>query len=266
MDVTHVPGLIDRRAVAADEYRTRDSRAIYRVDVRYAPRQRGPDGELLPRVVLPVPTRRNYDVRMWRRPAVPTRDPSTITRVILHQTGALGTEGTAAPVRDDQHRLDVVIAHFIVRFNGNILYTHDIQYQLNSTAALNDSIEIEFEGTFNQGRRPHPRGPRLSMAAIEAGRRLLTRFRDLSTRPPGPYSPETQFLSIGTIHPHQQFSPVTRPNCPGPDIWVNVGEWAHGQFGWTYDVPRRYRRPGISEHTSNQAYRQPGAGAAAVPS
>ncbi len=251
MDID-LPGLYDRRVAAADEYRTRNSRAIYLRDVR-----RGPDGR-----VVPVRARRNYDVRT-RIPESARRDPEDITRVILHQTGFISRQAlpaTSDPTefRTDDHRLDVVIAHFIVRTSGAIMYTHDVQLVLNGTAALRDSIEIEFEGIYNQRSRAHggggdePWGPRVSRAAILAGRRLLTRLRDMST-----YQPDRsplRLLSIGTIHPHQQFSPDTRPNCPGPDIWVNVGEWAVRRFSWQTTDTRRGRT--ISAHMSNALYRQ----------
>lgn len=247
MDID-LSGLVDRRVAAADEYRTRDRRAIHLRDVR----RDASDN------VLPVPTRRSYDVRT----AIPEhqrRDPGSITRVILHQMGLRSRNPLPpgpSPIGDD-HRLDVIIAHLMVRQDGTIIYAHDIQLVLNGTAALRDSIEIEFEGTYNQapsrrGSAPHPWGPRLSRAAIEAGRRLLRTLYEMSHYPCG--RGPLRILSIRSIHPHQQYSPVTRPNCPGPDIWVNVGQWAIRNLAWHTYAGRSTRQ--ISDYMTHQAYNQ----------
>ena len=246
MDIS-VPGVtfLDRRIAAADEYRTRDRRAIYMPHITRGPRtDEHPRGE-----VLPTPRRRNFDVRTTHPrtglPASGRRSPAAINKIILHKMGPMEAApfpATSDPARFDQddHRLDVIIAHFIVRSNGVIAYTHDVEHILNGTGALRDSIEIEFEGNYNIGTGPHPRDPRVLPVVILAGRLLVTSLVRNSVLP------------IRTIHPHQQFSPRTRPNDPGPDLWVNIGEWAVNQF----NLETTFRRNRISDDMSNQAYRQ----------
>ena len=244
---------------AADEYRTRDRRAIYMSHLRRGPRtEEHPRGQ-----VLPTLRRRNFDVRTPHRrtglPARGRRHPSTITRVILHQMGLTAaaalpesTDPTAFRTDPENHRLDCIIAHLIVRRNGVIAYTHDVENVLNGTFALRDSIEIEFEGDYNNEEGPHPRDPRPELQQIRAGRFLVQSLVRNSA------------LNIGTIHPHQQYSPGSRPNCPGPDIWVNVGEWAVNNVKTKNNLnlqtitgtSRRGRPQTISNHMSNQAYRR----------
>ena len=235
----------DRRIAASDEYRTRNRRAIYLQDII-----RGPRNDAGRRPVLRQPPRRGYDVRTSQLRA---RDLTTIRRVILHQTGEMPAGPTVFPnpdFREDNHRLDVVIAHFVIRDTGEVLYTHDIQLILNGTAGLRDSVEIEFHGSFNSrsGRRNlneqrvADQDDRVSPIQILAARNLLKWLANFSG------------AAISSIHPPQQYSPTSRPNCPGPDIWVNVGEWAISEFNWNTDVGRRNRT--ISERISNPLYNQ----------
>jgi len=84
--------------------------------------------------------------------------------------------------------------------------------------------------------------PRVSPDQLLAGRNLLKWLLSSSSG-----------MAIETIHPHQQYSPTSRPNCPGPDIWVNVGQWALDEFELT-SSDRRGRH--ISEHMSNLSYIQ----------
>jgi len=242
----NIPGVTfyDRRVAASDEYRTRDRRAIYRQDIRRGPvdadHPRGP--------VLPVPARRGYDVRTS---SLRARNLNTIRRVFLHQTGPIPAPPSIASspgldLREDNHRLDVIIAHLIVRRTGEILYTHDFQLVLNGTGGLRDSIEIEFEGSFNTQevhteQQVQAQIDRVGSIQLRAGRLLLQWLNSLAEIP------------IQTIHPHQQYSPRTRPNCPGPDIWVNVGEWATRRFNWG-TLARGGRQ--ISDRISNQLYSQ----------
>lgn len=244
----HIPGvkLSDRRIAASDEYRTRNRRAIYLQDIR-----RGPSTEANPRgSVLRVPRQRGYDVRTSYRRG---RDLTTIRRVILHQTGNMPAGPTLFPspdFREDNHRLDVVIAHFVVRETGEILYTHDAQLILNGTAALRDSIEIEFHGSFNNHnlrnsqteQQVQLQTDRVSLPQLRAGRNLLRWLHQSSG------------MAISTVHPHQQYSPGSRPRCPGPDLWVNVGEWAIQELGWTSNTGRRSRT--VSARMSNPLYNQ----------
>lgn len=243
----HIPGvkLNDRRIAASDEYRTRNRRAIYLHDIIRGPSIGTSRGE-----VIRQPRQRGYDIRTSH---LRRRDLTTIRRVILHQTGEMLAGPTLFPspdFREDNHRLDVVIAHFVIRSTGEVLYTHDAQLVLNGTAALRDSIEIEFHGSFNNHnfRRSQTelqvaeQDDRVDPVQLLAARNLL-RWLAYSSG-----------MAITSIHPHQQYSPESRPNCPGPDIWVNVGEWALREFDWNTNTGRRGRV--ISERISNPLFSQ----------
>jgi hypothetical protein len=242
MDIK-IPGLRDRRIAAADENRTRNRREIYASGT--------PARRLSQRHPL------GFDVRQ----AAFSRSLTQIDRVFLHQTEFFTDDPLPQQERDrdiaDDHRLDVVIAHFVVRRDGTILYTHDIEFILNSISGRS-GIDIEFEGHYNI--RPdttpspsHPWPPRVSTAAIQSGRRLLEALNDLRS---GAVN-SAQHLSIQSIHPHGQFNRGKRNTCPGPDIWMNVGEWATGRFHWISDrVLPGYTNLGISEHQRNPAYDQ----------
>src|SRR5262245_38855176 len=147
------------------------------------------------------------------RARVPTR---RITRIVLHQT--TGQALTAADLPgadtdgdiDSHHRVDEIIAHFIVMQDGTVVYTHDIAFGLNDAGA-GHGIDIEFAGRFPGD--PQHTTVRLSEDAILAGRALV-------------YCLKEQISTIVTIHPHGQFQASKRRSCPGPDVWVNVGMWA----------------------------------------
>jgi hypothetical protein len=238
-----IPGLRDRRIAAADENRTRNRREIYAAGT--------PARRLSQRHPL------GFDARQ----AAFSRSLTQIDRVFLHQTEFFTEYPLPREERDrdmaDDHRLDVVIAHFVVRRDGTILYTHDVEFILNSISGRS-GIDIEFEGHYNvppETTPPpsHPWPPRLSPAAIQSGRRLLEALNDLRS---GAIS-NAQYLSIQSIHPHGQFNSRKRNSCPGPDIWTNVGEWAMRRFRWISGraLPG-YANLGISEHQRNPAYDQ----------
>ena len=247
-----IPGvkLNDRRVAASDEYRTRNNRAIYLQDLLRGPRINSETGITEENKVLPQPYRRGYDVRSR---GLRIRQLTAINRVILHQTGEMPAGPVLFPVSDfrrDDHRLDVVIAHFVIRSTGEVLYTHDMQLLLNGTAGLSDAIEIEFHGNFNLGSGQRSlteqivsgQGDRVSPVQLLAARNLLRWLANSSG------------TAISSIHPHQQYSPTNRPNCPGPDIWVNVGKWAGTEFSWNHETGRSART--ISDRIKNPLYDQ----------
>lgn len=228
MDI-FAPGLRDRRIAAADEAQTLDGRWIYsrRTSARRLSERRGGSG---------------FDVRRART----SRNASQINTVILHQTTFFSRD--PLPVQDldddiaDDHRLDVVIAHFLVRSDGNILYIRDIEHILQSVSGR-FGIDIEFEGRYGHEATPH--SPRLSEEAIRAGRRLIVSLRN-------------QLPSLRFIHPHGQVQSRgrgKRDSCPGPDIWMNIGEWAVQEFGLTCDSTfTSYDNYRISPAQRNSAY------------
>ncbi len=165
------------------------------------------------------------------------REPKTIRAIILHQTGSpvtflAGTRqappgaGTDRDVASD-HRIDRITAHFVVLQDGSVFYTHDVEYILND-AGGRLGIDIEFAGRFGSDTAPAAAG-RLTKQAIRAGRKLVSALKQA-------------IPSITHIHPHGQVQTRDRQgrcggpgsanvadklhSCSGPDVWVNVGEWA----------------------------------------
>jgi len=231
-----VPGMRDRRAAAADE--------------THAP---GVNGGR-PRAIFGRGTaaRRSSEV-LGRRPfdartATVSRTVESINTVVLHQMAVTHD----APLPDfatdtditSRHTLDRVIAHFIVRTDGSLIYTHDIENVLNDGGGRR-GIDIEFEGHYGNDREPS--GPRLSEAAIRGGRRLLLWLDGFL---PG----------LSHIHPHGQIqsgSSSKLHSCCGPDVWINVGEWAVRALEWECNTPvSTYTNHGISDRQRNRAYYQ----------
>lgn len=219
-----LPQVRDRRAAAADETVSVAGLAIYGAGSRAL--TAGADGA------------RGVD-----------RPEESIRAIVLHQTWGRAFLGADLPSEDrdaeirSRHRVDRITAHFVVLQDGVVLYTHDIGYILNDAGGRR-GIDIEFAGRF--GHTPEPRPPRLSPLAIRAGRKLV---KQLARQLPG----------ITHIHPHGQ---VQRGgtgkfhSCPGPDIWMNVGEWAVAELGLLCEpTGPGYLDRGISEQQRNEAYR-----------
>lgn len=174
------------------------------------------------------------------RANIPTRG---ITRIVLHQTtGAALTEAdlpgreTDAQV-ESHHRVDEIIAHFVVMQDGTVVYTHDVAFGLNDAGATH-GIDIEFAGRFPGD--PEHTTVRLSEDAILAGRALIYCLKD-------------HIPSITRIHPHGQLQAAKRRSCPGPDVWVNVGMWAldHPVMGLSSESSER-----IDPAQENRSYDQ----------
>ncbi len=163
-------------------------------------------------------------------------------------------------IRSD-HPMDQIAAHFVVLNDGTIFYTHDVEFIIAS-AGGRFGIDIEFAGRFPcTGTPPTEPSGRLSTRAIQAGRQLIRALTE-------------QIRSITNIHPHGQVQRYDRQgrcggpesenladkwtSCPGPDIWVNVGEWAARNLRVQCDDPGSagYQNNTISPAQSNEAYDQ----------
>ena len=165
------------------------------------------------------------------RPVRFDRDPSGIHAIVLHSTSghphtvARLPRGNPGSYHRNDSIVDRIAAHFVVLADGHIVYTHDIQY-LIASAGGRHGIDIEFAGTFP------PRGAdRLRNNTIHNARLLVTGLvRAIPT--------------IRYIHPHGQIQTPDEDGlhgkldtCPGPDVWVNVGEWAVRELGLSCEPP-----------------------------
>ena len=230
-----LPGWIrDRRAAAADEVTSVAGIPIYG------------RGSIARRSGPPSAESARFD-----------RGFASIRAVVLHQTAGstFMSERQALPAeeRDQQrrsrHRIDRITAHFVVLQTGSVIYTHDVRYILNDAGGRN-GIDIEFCGRFANSRSPS--GERLTAEAIRSGRNLL-------------WSLNSNLPALDYVHPHGQIQAPDSEgrhnklnSCPGPDIWVNVGEWAVRELGLSATVNRGlYRRDWtVTDRQNNPEYDQ----------
>lgn len=130
------------------------------------------------------------------------RRVESISGIILHQTSFVSA---------DISRMDYVIANFVVMQDGTVLKVRDPSMQLNSIGTNQHAIDIEFVGDYSNARELRDplnvSGPPITQ--LHAGRELITFLR--------------RNYAITSIYAHSQFTPK---NCPGPQLWYNVGEWA----------------------------------------
>jgi len=143
-----------------------------------------------------------------------TRDAADVYAIVLHQMGF--SRG------DDPDRYDRITAHYIVLPDGGVYWLHDHTKRLPAASGLNaGSISIEFAGNLpSRARSTNPArfwSPRthgmdqLTLAQIAGGRALVEALLD-----------QGQFTHILA---HRQGG-TNRHNCPGPDIWREIGAWA----------------------------------------
>jgi hypothetical protein len=203
------------------------------------------------------------------------RFPGDIRTIILHQTsGASFVTGPSARrvpgVSTDgqissRSRIDQIAAHFVVLQSGVIFYTHDVQFIIDSAGGRR-GIDIEIAGRFPSRATPDPTR-RLPVAAIRAARGLITALKQ-------------QLPEITSIHPHGQVQSVDTvrvdgqrvamacggpghenpcdklASCPGPDIWVNVGQWACQTLSLSSSPQAPHQDNGIHAAQANAAYDQ----------
>ena len=236
-DIVH-PNLRDRRLAASDEAISTKNGPIYGLgtSARRAG-DRDPDG---------------FDLRRLGT----SRTPEMVNTIVLHVTagneimgGALPPSATDSDIAS-RHLVDRVNAHFVVLNDGTIVYARDVLHILNNAGGRR-GIDIEFSGRY--GLRPNPRRRRPRYVAAESPSDALDHlswYALISSRLLVERLVHT--LPIRFIHPHGQFTAAKRDTCPGPDIWLNVGEWACDHLGVTSHNPAR---PGeISAQQRNYAF------------
>lgn len=144
------------------------------------------------------------------------RNLADVNAIILHQMAF--TRG------NDLSRYLKVGSHYIVMQDGKIGQLRNNATYLNASNCFNSrGIAIEFAGNFPNSKLKWWSGSKdrnfVTPAQIIAGRCLVKKLAGT-------------VASISNIHAHRQTSP-TRENCPGPDIWFNIGEWAINNLSLT---------------------------------
>lgn len=165
------------------------------------------------------------------------RSAERIRAIILHQTSFESC---------DDHRLDYVIANYVVRQDGVVDWVRgdeDLLNDIHSGAAIN----IEFVGDYpnirclQELRRmersdPDDLHPRRRHALRHRDRNWISHSRHYNYPPTAQINAGRELLqhlkrripNINQIFAHAQF---TRKNCPGPHLWYNVGQWGISNLG-----------------------------------
>jgi hypothetical protein len=173
---------------------------------------------------------------------VRSRRSVQIDTVVLHQTSF-----SRGSVPDNYLS---VHAHFVVLPDGTIVQLHPIDAYLVASSSFNeDSISVEVVGNFPDERgvywKPAENGRSvLSSQQIDGGCDLVRYLRDTYT--------------ISFVFAHRQGEAEDlRGNCPGPDVWYNIGQWAVKELGMSdggngyregngSPIPDSWRRPRAS--------------------
>jgi hypothetical protein len=142
------------------------------------------------------------------------RDLDTVYALVLHQTGF--SRG------NDTTRYDKVTSHFVILPDGQIIQNHPLSSYLYSSNGLNrGSVAAEFVGNFPSTRgnyyKPEKYGRNnLTQDQIDAGLYLVGFLM--------------KEMNLTHMLAHRQAS-GSRGNCPGPDVWRQVGQRTIDLFG-----------------------------------
>ncbi|WP_304454939.1 peptidoglycan recognition family protein [Nocardiopsis sp. YSL2] len=144
------------------------------------------------------------------------RPADTVYALVLHQMAFRRSP------RRGPGRYDKVTAHYIITESGRLAQLHPVTTYLYASNGFNSgSVAVEFSGNLPSVRgrcwSPDTHGcHELTQAQVSAGRGLLRHL----------------VREIGLTHvlAHRQAS-GSRTNCPGPDIWYNVGQWGVDELG-----------------------------------
>jgi len=145
------------------------------------------------------------------------RKSAQIDSVVLHQTSF-----SRGSVPDNYLS---VHAHFVVLPDGTIVQLHPVEAYiiLASSAFNNDAIAIEHAGNFPDEHGHYWEGGTYGRSVLSA--QQISGACDLVK-----YLNQTYGVSFIFAHRQGEFE-NKRGNCPGPDIWYNVGEWAMRELG-----------------------------------
>jgi hypothetical protein len=128
-----------------------------------------------------------------------------IDSLVLHQTS--GPERKLTIYHDFS-------VHFVIVPDGTIYQMHDESVYCYGSSRLNSrSVAVEFVGHFKKDNGKWAQNPKLhselTKKQIDGGRTLVRYLK--------------RKLDIKYVLAHVQ---AANKNCPGPEIWFNVGEWA----------------------------------------
>lgn len=154
-----------------------------------------------------------------------TRLASEINAVVLHQTA---DDRGSEPMQFKNIR-----AHFVVTKTGKIIQLHPVEaLTWASNAFNNESVAIEFAGHFPTEKGVWWSGNKArnvpTNVQIEAGREVVL-FLYMKHGIKNVYAHRQGYLPDNGVYVKGMVN--QRSNCPGPDIWFGVGEWAKTNLG-----------------------------------
>lgn len=153
------------------------------------------------------------------------RSEDKVFALVLHQMGF--NRG------DSPSKYRKVTAHYVIPPDGNVYQLHDHTQRLPASTGLNEgSVSVEFAGNFpSRAKSTHKLAfvnpdkfgmDQLTPEQIAGGRMLVDHL--------------VKKHKITHIYAHRQGGPK-RENCPGPDIWREIGAWAVNQYDLKWGGP-----------------------------
>jgi N-acetyl-anhydromuramyl-L-alanine amidase AmpD len=147
------------------------------------------------------------------------RAASDVKSIVLHQTAFSGW-------KPNNPMWAKVRAHYVVRQDGSVLLLHlpTVRMRYGSGRCNAQCVTIEHEGNLPSARGSWWKPERYGRdqladhpAQVRAARELLRMLH-------------REYPSIERIVAHRHISKL-KANCPGPDLWREIGEWSIDELG-----------------------------------
>lgn len=156
---------------------------------------------------------------------VRARLPSEVQAVVLHQTAFSGWS-TNNPMWAR------IRAHYVVRQDGSVLMLHHptVRMRYGSGPCNARGVTVEHEGNLPSDSGAYWKPERYGRDVLDqhpeqvAASRALVRMLC------------AEYPTIGLVIAHRHID-ARKPNCPGPDIWREVGEWAKRELALVEPAP-----------------------------
>ncbi len=148
-----------------------------------------------------------------------TRPASDVRAVVLHQTGFSGW-------RADNPMWAKVRAHFVVRHDGSVLMLHHpmTRMRYGSGPCNAQGVTVEHEGNYPSAHGVYWRPEKYGRDVLDQHPEQVTASRALVRMLTADYP------TIGLVIGHRHID-ARKANCPGPDLWREVGQWSIDQLG-----------------------------------
>lgn len=161
------------------------------------------------------------------------RPAEEVTAVVLHQTAF----GGWAPTNPNWAKIK---SHYVVRRDGTVQVNFDptrrLRYGSNKANAF--AVTIEHEGNYPSAAGEWWEGDKFGRynladapAQVAASRRLIELL--------------SEQYPLEHVYAHRQWD-SGKTNCPGPDIWREVGEYAVKQLGLSDGGPGWHAEGGLA--------------------